>query len=119
MKNLKFIFLIVLLSYSRLIAQEVNADYITAKEYCAFLNTKGGHENSWIFSQYYNNSLMRTEGAWVQNKNALILRQLETDKKGTSYNYSVIKGHEDDLINMDSLSSSNQKEIEEWQSTES
>jgi len=100
-------------------------DPVTADEYCAFLNTRA--EDDWSYfsysSSYYESSFMSTDRDWTSSPNATIqrtgngrLNKYNLNRSwfgGKGFTYTVIPGHETDII--DAVSSSVvQKEFQEW-----
>ncbi|MCX6958340.1 MAG: hypothetical protein NT164_07380 [Verrucomicrobiae bacterium] len=69
---------------------------VLAPEYKDFLNDKSSSDRPWIESSYYDSSFMNASNnwSWQNNSKAAIYRT------GTSgnYSYSVISGHENDII---------------------
>ena len=84
---------------------------VLAKEYKDFLNEKSSKDRPWIESSYYDSSFMNASNnwGWQNNPNAAI------DRVGTSgnYDYSVISGHENDIIDA-VYSQSIQQEFNVW-----
>ena len=84
---------------------------VRATEYCDYLNAMAPNDRPWIESNYYDSSFMNTSKnwSWQNNPNAAIYR---TGKSG-SYSYSVISGHENDIID-GVYSQSIQQQFESW-----
>lgn len=93
---------------------------VPAKVYVLFLEAKASSEkvSLWNSSKYYESSFMKTDHGWWSNKDACIERTNKMPIPDSSfydshYSYSLISGHEDDII--DALSSQEvQKEFNEW-----
>ena len=82
---------------------------VSAEEYVAFLNTMTFKDHSWYFSSYYESNYMATDQDWFRSPNATIRRT----SKSSYYQYSVLAGHETDII--DSVSAMEvQTEFHRW-----
>jgi len=82
---------------------------VNALEYTAFLNTMSFKDCNWFGSDYYESCFMATDQDWMSSSNATIQR------KGNSshYQYTVMPGHETDII--DSVSLANVRyEFNKW-----
>ena len=82
---------------------------VTADEYTDFLNMMAFKDHSWFSSDYYEISYMVTDQDWLDFSNATIRRT----GQNPPYQYSVMPGHETDII--DSVSyAETQYMFQEW-----
>ncbi len=119
---IQLLFLTIALCSSSLLAQQnlgtsnkykigTSDTPVLAPEYKDFLNAQSSSDRPWIESSYYDSSFMNASNnySWQNNSKAAIYRT------GTSgnYSYSVISGHENDIIDA-IYSQSIQQEFNSW-----
>ena len=84
---------------------------VRATEYCDYLNAMAPNDRPWIESHYYDRSFMNTSQNWTW-QNISYAAIYRTGSSG-NYQYSVIPGHENDIIVAVDLSSI-QQEFTNW-----
>lgn len=94
---------------------------VLAPEYKDFLNAQSSSDRPWIESSYYDSSFMNASNnwSWQNNPKAAIYRDDTSgdftyrDPTSGTYYYSVISGHENDIIDA-VYSQSIQQEFNSW-----